>query len=207
MEKKMTNRQIAALETKKKIIEAARKIISEKGFENVSVDEIMAEAGLGKGTFYSHFSKKEDIIQELNKTDFYRLAEIVNEMTEKDIIDKLEYYCTEFMKAIERSGVEICRQWIRNNLTGDPMCLDSKELVSKYQYDVKAMKSVLNAAIEQGQLTNDTPVEKLALFINSQLYGLMIAWCMSQEAVTGSKEIKKYRALILEQSISPYINK
>ena len=61
MDKKMTKRQVAALETRKKIIEAARIVISKKGFEAVSIDDIMTEAGLGKGTFYTHFERKEDV--------------------------------------------------------------------------------------------------------------------------------------------------
>lgn len=208
MEKKMTKRQVAAQETKKKIIEAARMVISDKGFEAVSIDDIMAEAGLGKGTFYTHFERKEDVVYELNKTDFYRLAETVNAMSDKDIMDKLEYYCREFMKSIERAGIEICRQWIKNNLSGGTMCgiedIDGKP-ISKYQYDYQAMQSVLSEAVRQGQLMEDTPVNELALLINGELYGLMTAWCMSGGTSVGTKNIKTFRTYMLEQSIRPYM--
>lgn len=208
MEKKMTKRQVAAQETKKKIIEAARMVISDKGFEAVSIDDIMAEAGLGKGTFYTHFERKEDVVYELNKTDFYRLAETVNAMSDKDIMDKLEYYCREFMKSIERAGIEICRQWIKNNLSGGTMCgiedIDGKP-ISKYQYDYQAMQSVLSEAVRQGQLMEDTPVNELALLINGELYGLMTAWCMSGGTSVGTKNIKTFRTYMLEQGIRPYM--
>ena len=36
----MTNRQIAAQETRRKIVEASKKIICEKGLANTSIDEI-----------------------------------------------------------------------------------------------------------------------------------------------------------------------
>ena len=207
MEKKMTRRQIAAQETKKKIIEAAKIVISEKGFDAVSIDDIMAEAGLGKGTFYTHFERKEEVVQELNKTDFYRLAEIVNGMTDKGILDRLEYYCREFMKSIERAGIEICRQWIKNNLTGTAMCgIEDADgtAVSKYQYDYQAIHSVLSEAVREGQLSENTPVDDLSLLINGELYGLMTAWCMSGGATVGSKSINKYRIYMLEQSLEPY---
>ena len=208
MEKKMTTRPVAAQETKKQIIEAARMVISEKGFEAVSIDDIMAEAGLGKGTFYTHFERKEDVVYELNKTDFYRLAETVNAMSDKDIMDKLEYYCREFMKSIERAGIEICRQWIKNNLSGGTMCgiedIDGKP-ISKYQYDYQAMQSVLSEAVRQGQLMEDTPVNELALLINGELYGLMTAWCMSGGVSVGTDNIKTFRTYMLEQSIRPYM--
>lgn len=210
MEKRMTKRQLAAQETKKKIIEAARTVISEKGFEAVSIDDIMAEAGLGKGTFYTHFERKEDVVYELNKTDFYRLAEIVNKMYDKNIMEKLEYYCTEFMKSIERAGIEICRQWIKNNLSGSTMCgIEDTDgsAISKYRYDYQAMQSVLSEAVRRGQLIADTPIDVLSLLLNAELYGLMTAWCMSDGATVGSENIKAFRLYMLEHSIKPFMTK
>ena len=202
MEKAMTNRQKNALETRRKILEAAKEVISEKGFENVSVEDIAKAAGVATGSFYTYFKRKEDVVQELNKTDFYRLAEIVNQMPDKSISEKLEYYCREFMKSIERAGIEICRQWIRNNVAATPMCGEAD--ITKYQYDYQAMQSVLNEAVRQGQLKAETPVDELALYINSQLYGLMNAWVMSNGTVVGSKEIAGFCRLMLDKSIEEY---
>lgn len=47
--------------TKKRIFNTAIKIFSEKGYDNASVEEITAVAGVAKGSLYYHFSKKEDI--------------------------------------------------------------------------------------------------------------------------------------------------
>ena len=58
----MTSRQIAALATKKKLLDAGSKIIAEKGLSQATVDEITALAGVSKGTFYTYFKKKEDIV-------------------------------------------------------------------------------------------------------------------------------------------------
>ena len=44
MEKKMTNRQLAALETKRRLLEAAKKIVCEKGLVNTSIEEITRQA-------------------------------------------------------------------------------------------------------------------------------------------------------------------
>ena len=41
----MTSRQIAALATKKKLLDAGSKIIAEKGLSQATVDEITALAG------------------------------------------------------------------------------------------------------------------------------------------------------------------
>ena len=47
--------------TKRRIFNTAVKLFSEKGYDNASVEEITAIAGVAKGSLYYHFSKKEDI--------------------------------------------------------------------------------------------------------------------------------------------------
>ena len=47
--------------TKRKIFEASMKLFAEKGYDATSVEEITATVGVDKGTFYYHFSSKEEI--------------------------------------------------------------------------------------------------------------------------------------------------
>jgi AcrR family transcriptional regulator len=47
--------------TKKKVIDAARKQFNLKGFDGVSIDQIMKAAGLSRGGFYHHFKDKEQL--------------------------------------------------------------------------------------------------------------------------------------------------
>lgn len=49
---------------RKKIVNAARRLFNRRGFENVSVNEIMAAAGLTRGGFYSYFESKSDLYVE-----------------------------------------------------------------------------------------------------------------------------------------------
>ena len=44
-----------------RIVEAARRLFNRYGFDNVSIDQLMAEAGLTRGGFYSHFESKEAV--------------------------------------------------------------------------------------------------------------------------------------------------
>ena len=46
-------------ETRAKIVEAARILFNRHGFEDVTIDMIMRDAGLTRGGFYNHFASKE----------------------------------------------------------------------------------------------------------------------------------------------------
>ena len=53
------------LQTKKRIIDSARKLFNCHGFESVSIGQIMAGAGLTHGGFYSYFGSKSDLYAEV----------------------------------------------------------------------------------------------------------------------------------------------
>jgi AcrR family transcriptional regulator len=48
-------------ETVNRLIEAANAVVSEKGFQRASLDEIAVRAGLTKGAIYSNFESKEHL--------------------------------------------------------------------------------------------------------------------------------------------------
>ena len=50
---------------KKNIIDSARKLFNRYGFDNVSIQQIMASAGLTHGGFYSYFRSKSDLYAEV----------------------------------------------------------------------------------------------------------------------------------------------
>jgi TetR/AcrR family transcriptional repressor of nem operon len=52
-------------EVKKTIIQSARRLFNRRGFESVSIAQIMAGAGLTHGGFYSYFGSKSDLYAEV----------------------------------------------------------------------------------------------------------------------------------------------
>lgn len=59
---KVSREQMA--ENRQKILHEAGKLFREKGFDAVSVAEIMQAAGLTHGGFYGHFKSKDDLIDQ-----------------------------------------------------------------------------------------------------------------------------------------------
>src|ERR1700742_4972140 len=58
---KVSREQVA--ENRKRILDAAAKLFRERGFETVTVAEVMSAAGLTHGGFYGHFASKEALIE------------------------------------------------------------------------------------------------------------------------------------------------
>jgi TetR/AcrR family transcriptional regulator, transcriptional repressor for nem operon len=52
-------------EVHKRIVESARRLFNRRGFDNVSIGQIMAGAGLTHGGFYSYFQSKADLYSQV----------------------------------------------------------------------------------------------------------------------------------------------
>src|ERR1035438_2388235 len=52
-------------EVRGRIVESARRLFNRHGFDTVTVDQIMAGAGLTRGGFYSYFDSKSDLYAEV----------------------------------------------------------------------------------------------------------------------------------------------
>ncbi|WP_413717286.1 TetR/AcrR family transcriptional regulator [Silicimonas sp. MF1-12-2] len=50
--------------TRSRIVEAARVLFNRDGFAEVTIDQVMAHAGLTRGGFYNHFRNKEELYAE-----------------------------------------------------------------------------------------------------------------------------------------------
>lgn len=48
-------------QTKDKILQSAAMLFTQYGFEKISIDQVMVDAQLTRGAFYSHFSSKSDL--------------------------------------------------------------------------------------------------------------------------------------------------
>jgi AcrR family transcriptional regulator len=65
--------QKRGIETKAKVIEAAKTLFIEKGYYKTHALEIAARAGVATGSFYSYFNDKKEVLLELIR-EFYQQA-------------------------------------------------------------------------------------------------------------------------------------
>lgn len=64
------------------ILEAAKKVFLAKGLVTATIDDIAAEAELGKGTLYRHYRSKEDILLAINEQALQELHTVFSRAAE-----------------------------------------------------------------------------------------------------------------------------
>ena len=198
----MTNRQLAAQQTRRRLVEAAKKLIAERGLSGTSVAEIAEECGVASGTFYTYFKRKEDVVFELSR-------EVYGEIYERALnhggtfIERLVLFMAEFSDYIEKSSLKLCQEWVRN--TVDPELSAGGEGVAKLRQDIGAVTGLIESGVSCGELSESTPVKELAHAIVDILYGQMLCWDMSGGAYSFAERTKQFCELFLRPMFSEYI--
>ena len=88
--------------TQKRILKVALQLFSEKGFNKVTVDEIVKKSGTSKGSFYQHFRSKSDIfLVRFSEVDNYYLEVFESFPQDMDPLEKLFIFTRKLMCFLE----------------------------------------------------------------------------------------------------------
>jgi AcrR family transcriptional regulator len=67
--------QTRSRQTRRNLVRAAIRLWESEDFDDITVDDIVAAADVSKGTFYYHFTRKEDVLVELGWETVDRVGE------------------------------------------------------------------------------------------------------------------------------------
>lgn len=142
------------------ILKAAVDLISERGFERTTVDEIAARANVGKGTIYLYFENKEKIFIAILENGIQaimrRMDEILNESG--DFRQRLEAMLMEHLRFAEDHR-EFYKVFIKERLNmkviADKAAQD--RIMEKHQKMHEQLSQFMKIGIDQNQLRDGDP--------------------------------------------------
>lgn len=71
-------------ETREMIMQAARKVFSERGYHNAQISDIVREAGISTGSIYAHFKDKRDLFAQVTRENLENLRRLLREIRQTD---------------------------------------------------------------------------------------------------------------------------
>lgn len=169
--------------TRNKLIEATGSLITKRGFNATTVDDICAEAGVTKGSFFHHFKNKDDIGEAVVRAwgEFGRVT--YAKASEKPggplaeihaIFDIMEGLTRQFTPCVCAVGM-MSQEMSREHPPLRAACSSQLEVWTDN------MRSRLKAAKEQFKTTTDFDPDEVAWFLNSIWQGSMLIAKTRQE--------------------------
>lgn len=163
--------------TRGKIITAAWQLFYEQGYENTTVDEIIAAASTSKGSFYHYFKGKDALLGTLSSLFDEKYEELLDVMDPgMDSFSRLLYLNHELFTMIENSiSIDLLARLLSSQL----VTRGEKSLLDRNRLYYRLLTKIIHQGQEAGELRTDVSVGEIvkayAICERSFLYD----WCIS----------------------------
>ena len=188
----MTKRQRQARETKRRLYEAAIALIQAKGFSEINIKDITDLAGVSKGTFYTHFDSKEDLLQ----YTFTQSGEFYEEAYEKvkdlDFAYALVQFFTLAYIENEKRGKEILKA-LASSYTG----MDYEHIYGEQRGLVKYLRALIEMGQEKGTVRTDLSTDAMLYMCLASLVGVEFHWAFSNDSEKLSTRVEQQMSVLV----------
>lgn len=178
---------------KAEIINAARKVFSNKGFNASTMEEIAMEAELSPGTLYLYFKNKEELHTSLSIEIMKYLADEMQKVVVEDISveDKIDGFRDVFIKIYDYDPNILINLF--HLQSGETLHNLSEEVLQQIKlYSGMAHGAIINVirqGIEQGIFIDEHPVALADVLWAS--YAGIVLWVDSKRLLNDQKDFVK----------------
>ncbi len=185
---------------KQQIIDAARKLITKKGSEYLTVRRIAKEVNISEAAIYRHFKSKREILSWLMSHITESMLEDINKAAPEGAssLQIVNHILDHHLSDIEQKrGMSF--QVIAEIISfGDKKL--NKEVYDSINKYMERLKALLSEGVQAGFIREDIDLEASAMLIFGMIQGLVNIWALSSYSFDLSK---KYTSLwrVLSQGI------
>lgn len=175
----MGRREEKSRRTKAAIVENALRLFAEYGFDAVSVESITRAAGVAKGTFYSYFAVKSDIIVEefWNIDRYYAEYAARNLKRHSTAVSKLKAFTRAQMRYVrDQVGVASLKILYANQTL---LAGRDKVIVDPQRQWYKIVAQIISDGQGAGAFRSDHSPEELARGFNRSMRAVFLDWCIT----------------------------
>lgn len=152
-------------ERKNEIIETAKALFAEKGYDRCSVNDILNAIGIAKGTFYHYFKSKEEVLDAVISKTTDQIAERVREAAGKNelpVEDRLLYVFLA-MRADHEHEETLLEEMHKT----ENALMHQKSLVSLVTAITPVLTKLVEEGISEGIFQCAYPKQYMQIFLSS----------------------------------------
>ena len=173
-----TKRQIQAMETKNKIYNAAVKEINEKGFNNVSIEDITTAANVAKGSFYTHFDSKDALIFYTFKQSDEMYQQAYDKVKNLDFLSMVTKFLRISYTEYEKRGKGIIKAIITNYFA-----MPEGNIYNKERPLLKCLNKMVEKGKDENALDDSIPNDQYVNILLSTMIGVEVIWCFDSQGI------------------------
>ncbi|MGE8033673.1 TetR/AcrR family transcriptional regulator [Lysinibacillus sp. NPDC093692] len=194
----LTSRQKKALETREKLLKTSLDLFNKHGFEHVSIEQITKACHVSKGTFYTYFPSKYDVILEKFK-ELDRFYSTVEKKIDSSLpaSEKILTLYQEQMKYLTNVvGKDLLRTVYTAAMTSQVE--QDHYLISPQRKIFQIINTYLEDGIRLGEFRQDLQVTQVQAIIQRCMRANVYDWLIHNEDFNLSVEMAQFTAIVLE---------
>ncbi len=172
----MGRRQRRAAETRLRLFRCALQLFAERGFPNVTVEDITEAADVGKGTFFNYFESKDHVLGVMAEIQLGKVREAValaesGEQTIHSVLHRL------FLRIAEEPGrsPDLARALISSFLASEGV----RHLIDhKLSEGRKMLSQVVAAGQKRREIDPSLKKQKVAIQLQQAFMGTLLLWSL-----------------------------
>jgi len=156
---------------KQKIIEAAKKVLAEKGIYNMTLQSIADEAGISKGALYYYYNTKDSILYDVMDDYSSRITGLARLLVEEEL--DIQTIAEKAYSIVNKSVMETEENKLFVHLLYQAVLVNDEireKFYLKYEQWVKGIEDVLLAIYK---IPSSSTTRSLAILIEAALDGLI----------------------------------
>lgn len=139
--------------TKIRIAKVAWKLFREKGYNETTVDDIIAQSGTSKGSFYHYYSSKDELLASLSDIFDEKYEEVISSLDPNmNSFDKLLYLCYSVHDMIEN---EIPIGLIASLYSSQVITKGDKHLQNQNRYYYQIIRQIITEGQQREEIVDD----------------------------------------------------
>ena len=184
------------LKKKEKILNAAIKIISKKGFFNASISEIAKLAGVADGSVYTYFKGKNELLIESFKLVLEKiLKKVEKELTKTgDPLEKIKIIIKMHVEYMEKHPDTANFLQIQLRQSNRDIRHHIKNEMRKYYH---ILGKILQEGIHQGKIRNDVNKRIIGSLIFGTVDEIITSWVLSEKDEKLSDKLEDIYKVVL----------
>ena len=175
---RMGRRERRAAETRLRLFRCALQLFTERGFSNVTVEDITEAADVGKGTFFNYFNSKEHVLGVMAEIQIGKVREALDRAeTGKEVCPVLQQLYQRLAEEPGRSP-DLARTLISSFLASEKVRLLVDEQMAKGRH---SLARILEIGQRAGEINPRLNSEHLALLLQQSVLGTILLWSLRGE--------------------------
>ena len=193
----LTERQKKALETRNKLLHKSLELFGKYGFEHVTIEQITKACDVSKGTFYTHFPSKYDVILEKFKEfdTFYDTVEKEINPTLSASEKILTIYNEQMLYIINVVGKDVLTTVYTAAMTNQVE--EDHYLISPERKIFQILNNYIAEGVTSGEFRQDLSIVDMQSIIQRCMRANVYDWLIHNETFDLVKEMQLFTSVVL----------